>query len=557
MPHALLLSPDDQAVSAITGVLEEMSVACERPLDGVSAAQMLHSHSFDLVLVDCENLSAAKLIFDVCRRGKNGSNPVPIAIVDGRAGLPTAFRLGAELILTKPVAKDQARTTIRTAISRLRKDVPTSENAPAQSASPAMVSADMASAGIPEERALAAAAGVSSQMTSFAEPAPSFVPTSVPNAASEMLTASTPTSKTRSAADEDEIDVAPASPKLIAQSASFAAPSLPESSAAPAVSENFKSKPRLKPSDDPVLAELERKELEESQPAKSQPEISGPAQSAPKAPATKAGAAVFSSRQQGRNKTSSLLAAILMLTLAGGGFYAAWMYQPGFRAIAQSQIDRLLILAGMALPPIPASSLAKPSTHASPATSAFPASGSLAHPTEIQSARQDSTTRSTTGSAAMSAAASAPVQPSPAPGAAAVPPPSGATNPAAPLVAKPEVHQPSAAGKDTTATPSNTELPGESSVIILSAKAAEQRLAQSMPPKYPVEARPEAAEGTVVLKEVVDENGKVEGVRLVDGNATLATAAIKAVKQWRYRPYLHDGKAQPFQTVVIIDFQRP
>jgi len=46
-------------------------------------------------------------------------------------------------------------------------------------------------------------------------------------------------------------------------------------------------------------------------------------------------------------------------------------------------------------------------------------------------------------------------------------------------------------------------------------------------------------------------------VRLVDGNATLATAAIKAVKQWRYRPYLHDGKAQPFQTVVIIDFQRP
>src|SRR5258706_329973 len=112
MPHALLLSPDDQAVSAITGVLEEMSVTCERPLDGVSAAQKLNSQSFDLVLVDCENLPAAKLIFDVCRRGKNGNNPVPIAIVDGRAGLPTAFRLGAELILTKPVAKDQARTTI-------------------------------------------------------------------------------------------------------------------------------------------------------------------------------------------------------------------------------------------------------------------------------------------------------------------------------------------------------------------------------------------------------------------------------------------------------------
>src|SRR5208282_2914283 len=148
MPHALLLSPDDQAVSAITGVLEEMSVTCERPLDGASAAQKLNSQSFDLVLVDCENLPAAKLIFDVCRRGKNGNNPVPIAIVDGRAGLPTAFRLGAELILTKSVAKDQARSTIRAAVSRVRKDVPTDESVPAQPAS----------AAITEERAQAAAA---------------------------------------------------------------------------------------------------------------------------------------------------------------------------------------------------------------------------------------------------------------------------------------------------------------------------------------------------------------------------------------------------------------
>ena len=135
MPHALLLSPDDQAVNAITGVLEEMSVTCERPLDGVSAAHKLNSTNFDLVLVDCENLPAAKLIFDVCRRGNNGHNPVPIAIVDGRAGLPTAFRLGAELILTKPVAKDQARSTIRTAVSRIRKEVPTNETDSAQAAS--------------------------------------------------------------------------------------------------------------------------------------------------------------------------------------------------------------------------------------------------------------------------------------------------------------------------------------------------------------------------------------------------------------------------------------
>src|SRR6267378_2525589 len=170
MPHALLLSPDDQAVSAITGVLEEMSVTCERPLDGVSAAQKLNSQTFDLVLVDCENLPAAKLIFDVCRRGKNGNNPVPIAIVDGRAGLPTAFRLGAELILTKPVAKDQARTTIRTAVNRVRKDDSPRTIHPFEDAS-----AVPAQSAIPE-KAQAAAAAATSSPVGIVDDAPAEIP---------------------------------------------------------------------------------------------------------------------------------------------------------------------------------------------------------------------------------------------------------------------------------------------------------------------------------------------------------------------------------------------
>src|ERR1700686_4602989 len=196
MPHALLLSPDDQAVSAITGVLEEMSVTCERPLDGVSAAQKLNSQTFDLVLVDCENLPAAKLIFDVCRRGKNGNNPVPIAIVDGRAGLPTAFRLGAELILTKPVAKDQARSTIRTAVSRLRKDTPATDSVAAVEGKRtadvademvggmmvgAMIGAAMTGAGITEDDASAMpTVDASSQLTSFSEPPPKFISAPAP-----------------------------------------------------------------------------------------------------------------------------------------------------------------------------------------------------------------------------------------------------------------------------------------------------------------------------------------------------------------------------------------
>jgi protein TonB len=580
MPHALLLSPDDQAVSAITGVLEEMSVTCERPLDGVSAAQKLNSQTFDLVLVDCENLPAAKLIFDVCRRGKNGNNPVPIAIVDGRAGLPTAFRLGAELILTKPVAKDQARSTIRTAVSRVRKDAQTNESVPAQPASADLHSADVHSAVIPgagmsEERAQAAvAAAVSSQLTSFAEPAPSFVPTVVPTsvpAAVLTATLSAPALATEMHSAIDEIDATPATPKLNPQSGSFSVSSLSESSPDRAVSAKSKPARPMKPSDDPVLAELERTELAESQLEGSRPESSilessGLGKAAPNQPAAKSGAPVFSSYRQGQQKRRGPLVALIMLVLAGGGFYAVWTYQPGFRDLAQPQIDRVLALAGMALPPTPAPNPPKPSTQLAPATTPAPAPESPADPNKTQTTAPDSATSSATGSATGSPTttptATVSLPPAATPGTAVTTPASAATTTAAPVVTKPEANKPSNTRADSkkdaaAATSSDAQLPGESSAIILSSKGAEKRLAHSVPPKYPVEARSAAAQGTVVLKAVVDVNGKVEGLRLVEGNATLATAAVQAVKQWRYRPYVRDGKAQAFQTVVIVDFQRP
>jgi TonB family protein len=545
MPHALLLSPDDQAVSAITGVLEEMSVTCERPLDGVSAAHKLNSQSFDLVLVDCENLPAAKLIFDVCRRGKNGNNPVPIAIVDGRAGLPTAFRLGAELILTKPVAKDQARSTIRTAVGRVRKDVPSNEGVPLQATtaaattapamplqamSAAMVSPSATSAALSETRT----AAVSSQLTSF-EPAPSFVSTSAPVVAA-TATARASATATHSAVEEIEAPAETSKPNVM--------PARPS-----------------KPSDDPVMAELEELELAETQKQISHRNSDlvsdhgsdlTPLQSA--AESTKP---VFSSYHQKKKKPSGMLLVLLALVLLAAGFYAAWMYQPGFREIAEPQIDRILALAGVAnLKPSPLPT-PEPSKAAPPATSASTPESST-DPNQVSSTVAGSATTATPlpTSATVTAAATG------SPGAPVVPPASGGATAAAPIVTK----QPgdnkndvkNDGKKDADAVTATTApLPGESTAIILSSKGAEKRLAHSVTPKYPPAERSGQAEGTVVLKEIVDETGQVAGVRLVEGDPLLANAAIQAVKQWRYRPYTRDGKTLSFQTVVIVDFQRP
>ncbi len=564
MPHALLLSPDAQAVNAITGVLEEMSVTCERPLDGVSAAQKLNSQSFDLVLVDCENLPAAKLIFDVCRRGKNGNNPVPIAIVDGRAGLPTAFRLGAELILTKPVAKDQARTTIRTAVSRLRKDAPADETVSAQPSRSSVPDAIAVSTLLKEDHAKATAAAASSQLTSFADPAPSFSPSA---------------GRGISAADElHAVSVAskPGS-RFTADSASL--PGFSEPSLAPKDAVGSKRKPTVVLSDDPVLAELEMAELEASALAETQtPEVqkpdSAPAKAAPVHTTSPSDTPVFSSYQQNRQKPRGAFVALMALAVAAGGFYGAWMYQPGFRTLAQPQIERVLALAGLALPPSQAPQTQRAVTPPVPAPAPVAAiTPPAVDPSKTESTASDSlSSKSAPSPGTMPApptAGSAPLQPSSVPqGAAVAPAASLPTSATAPVVSKLDssktVANKPAEGKKTeikkaelAAPPSDSPLPGENSAIILSSKGAEKRLAHSVPPKYPADARSENAEGTVVLKEIVDENGKVEGVRLVEGNAALATAAMQAVKQWRYRPYVRDGKAQSFQTVVIVDFQKP
>jgi protein TonB len=69
-------------------------------------------------------------------------------------------------------------------------------------------------------------------------------------------------------------------------------------------------------------------------------------------------------------------------------------------------------------------------------------------------------------------------------------------------------------------------------------------------PDYPdVRAR-----GIVSLTAGLDSNGAVRSVRVVSGNPALAAAAVRAVRQWRYRPYLKDGQPVATETNIVISF---
>jgi TonB family protein len=75
-----------------------------------------------------------------------------------------------------------------------------------------------------------------------------------------------------------------------------------------------------------------------------------------------------------------------------------------------------------------------------------------------------------------------------------------------------------------------------------------------VPPVYPESAKQNKLEGTVVLQILVDKKGKVRRLERVGGDPQLADAAIKAVKQWRYPPYLVNGKPEESNKQVEMRF---
>ncbi|HEV2134480.1 MAG TPA: energy transducer TonB [Terracidiphilus sp.] len=73
-------------------------------------------------------------------------------------------------------------------------------------------------------------------------------------------------------------------------------------------------------------------------------------------------------------------------------------------------------------------------------------------------------------------------------------------------------------------------------------------------PEYPPIAREARIEGTVVLQATISKAGTIENLHVVSGPEMLQRAAIDAVSQWRYRPYLLNGDPVEVETTVNVQF---
>ena len=88
----------------------------------------------------------------------------------------------------------------------------------------------------------------------------------------------------------------------------------------------------------------------------------------------------------------------------------------------------------------------------------------------------------------------------------------------------------------------------------IASRVAEANLIRDVTPQYPPEAGRARLEGTVVLMAVIGKDGSVTDLRVESGLPILAQAAIDAVKQWRYKPYLVDGEPVEVDSRITINF---
>jgi protein TonB len=90
--------------------------------------------------------------------------------------------------------------------------------------------------------------------------------------------------------------------------------------------------------------------------------------------------------------------------------------------------------------------------------------------------------------------------------------------------------------------------------IRVSTGVATGLLIKRVTPNYPQLAKQARIQGHVILQAEISKDGTIQNLQLISGHPMLAPAAIEAVKQWRYKPYLLNGEPVAVETQVDVNF---
>jgi TonB family protein len=97
-------------------------------------------------------------------------------------------------------------------------------------------------------------------------------------------------------------------------------------------------------------------------------------------------------------------------------------------------------------------------------------------------------------------------------------------------------------------------VPRMTAPIAVDQKTARSLLVTPVVPEYPLVAKINYIQGKVFLQVLVSRAGTVRSAHVVKGDPILATSALKAIRQWRYRPFLTASGPTEFQSDVQVKF---
>jgi len=552
--QALLFCPDEKTARVVTQVFTELDFIVDPVNEPFAAVKKLMAQRFDAIVVDCDHEQNATLLFKSARNSSTNQNSLAFALVEGQAGVAKAYRIGANLVLTKPINMEQAKGTLRVARGLLRKssDTLASTTAPAAASAAPAKPAAAASSPKPSTHVTESIPQASNKYE-----APEFEPTlpALTATAQEKPPAATPTPEAASKIPD----------KILTSSGQH--PDFTSGVAKPEISPVGTGK-RLAPATGitqgaaaaPAPAR-ETTPLERKAPVVETREVRSPHTHPAETSAAPTFSALGSSESSegggGTKKILAIAAAILVVAVLG---YFGWT-KFGKTSASQTSTTAVQPLSSQ-----PASVL--PSAPPSSSPGAPEAANSAARPSTHEAAPQ---TAKPSSLANVTSATKNVLTPEPAVNKPEPPPIRVKSEPVQSKVQKPVVEESApqmpnplgvASSNDQSLSKLVTAAPAAMPTANLGTLKISQGVSQGLvikrvQPVYPRTALTMHVQGAVQLEATISKEGTISNIKIIKGDAVLGRAAMDAVRQWRYKPYYLDGQPVEIETQITVNFKLP
>jgi TonB family protein len=606
--QALLFCPDEKTARTVTQVLSELDFAVEPCTEPFVAVKKLMGQHFDAIVVDCDNEQNATLLFKSAHGSASNQTSLAVAVVEGQVGVAKAFRIGANLVLTKPINVEQAKGTLRVARGLLRKGEPAK---PASQATPPRTDirrpmAPTAPVIVPAASAPAWPQGQASISTNSFSPAAksdtvdpdndvlgddsessprSPVFTAAPPAATAPKKAATPAPvQAKPSKTVPGTIMLSANPPASSASRAYSSPSATASAPAPARERQ----------DDAASAPPPTKvafgEIHSGQnPLLSDNPLADTTAHVP-VPSFTFGE-LTASAETSSGESKKIFAAVAVLFVAAVGSYFAWtqFHKKSDLSLGDAKQPVAAVEPASHLEPA-ASKVQRSMTESTPtsapiATTPQPKASATTTESKPKSFERDvfdyadfdnkSSDSKTSGnktsaskSSKPSALTSSPDIESAATAKPAVAPIVVRNSASGAKLSKPAAEVPAPSPVEIAPTTSGGSLPnilgngGDVPKPVLQTLNISQGVSQGLlikkvQPLYPANALRMHTEGAVELQATIGKSGNIVTVKTLTGDPILARAAKEAVLQWKYKPYLLNGEPVEIQTQITVNFKLP